>query len=119
MALSNNPGQAIADEFEHSLKNNARKLVDHLEEGDYGEAVLVIHEINQARDRSLYYEVGKLTRALHNSIINFQIDTARSFGSEHGEHSKIADASDRLDYVVRLTDKAANRTMDLDRKSVV
>ena len=82
MALSSEPGQIIADEFEHSLKNNARKLVDHLEEGDYREAVLVIHEINQARDRGLYYEVGKLTRALHNSIINFQIDTARTLDGD-------------------------------------
>ena len=119
MALSSEPGQIIADEFEHSLKNNARKLVDHLEEGDYREAVLVIHEINQARDRGLYYEVGKLTRALHNSIINFQIDTARTLDgdAEASEASKISDASDRLDYVVRLTDKAANRTMYLVESS--
>lgn len=117
MVLSGNPGQMTADEFEDSLKSNARKLVDSLEEGDYREAVLVIHEINQARDRGLYYEVGKLTRALHNSIISFQLDTARSFGSDSVEHSKITDASDRLDYVVKLTDKAANRTMDLVESS--
>lgn len=117
MVLSGNAGQTTAEEFEQSLKTNAQKLVEHLEEGDYKEAVMVIHAINQARDRGLYYEVGKLTRALHNSIISFQLDTARSFGSEHGEHSKIADASDRLDYVVRLTDKAANRTMDLVESS--
>src|SRR5690554_3996948 len=117
MVLSGNAGQTTAEEFEQSLKTNAQKLVEHLEEGDYKEAVMVIHAINQARDRGLYYEVGKLTRALHNSIISFQLDTARSFGSEHGEHSKIADASDRLDYVVKLTDKAANRTMDLVESS--
>jgi len=117
MALSSNPGQTTADEFEHSLKNNARKLVDRLEEGDYREAVLVIHEINQARDRGLYYEVGKLTRALHSSIVSFQLDTARSFDSDGCDSSKISDASDRLDYVVKLTDKAANRTMDLVENS--
>ena len=122
MVLRGNPGQMTADEFELSLKSNAHKLVEHLEEGNYGKAVTVIHEINQARDRGLYYEVGKLTRALHNSIISFQLDTARSFGSdnygnENCEHSKIADASDRLDYVVKLTDKAANRTMDLVENS--
>src|SRR5690606_41708645 len=102
MALSNNPGQAIADECEHSLKNNARKLVDHLEEGGYGEAVLVIHEINQARDRSLYYEVGKLTRALHNSINNFQTDTARTLDRDAAapDATTISDASARLDSVL-------------------
>ena len=117
MALSGNPGQMTADEFELSLKSNAQKLVEHLEEGNYGKAVIVIHEINQARDRGLYYEVGKLTRALHNSIVSFQLDTARSFGTDHCAHSKIADASHRLDYVVTLTDKAANRTMDRGESS--
>lgn len=116
MALSKDPGQATAQEFEHSLKDNARQLVEHLEQGQFGEAILVIHEINQARDHGLYHEVGKLTRALHNAIVNFQIDTSHALG-ESGEVSKISDASDRLDYVVRLTDKAANRTMDLVESS--
>lgn len=116
MALSKEPGQATAQEFEHSLKDNARQLVDYLEQGQYGEAILVIHAINQARDRGLYYEVGQLTRALHNAIVNFQIDTSHALGGET-EVSKITDASDRLDYVVKLTDKAANRTMDLVESS--
>ena len=112
MALSKDPGQATAQEFEHSLKDNAHQLVGHLESGDFAEALLVIHAINQARDRGLYYEVGQLTRALHNAIVNFQIDTSHALGGD-AETSKISDASDRLDYVVQLTDKAANRTMDL------
>ena len=112
MPLSKDPGQATAQEFEHSLKDNARQLVDHLEQGDFAEALLVIHAINQARDRGLYHEVGQLTRALHNSIVNFQIDTSHAL-DEGNDASKISDASDRLDYVVKLTDKAANRTMDL------
>ncbi|MAC99432.1 protein phosphatase CheZ [Pseudomonas abyssi] len=112
MALSKDPGQATAQEFEHSLKDNAHQLVGHLENGDFAEALLVIHAINQARDRGLYHEVGQLTRALHNAIVNFQIDTSHALGGD-AETSKISDASDRLDYVVQLTDKAANRTMDL------
>lgn len=116
MALSKDPGQATAQEFEHSLKDNARQLVDHLEQGDFAEALLVIHAINQARDRGLYHEVGQLTRALHNAIVNFQLDTSHAL-EDDSETSKISDASDRLDYVVQLTDKAANRTMDLVESS--
>jgi chemotaxis protein CheZ len=112
MALSKDPGQATAQEFEHSLKDNARQLVDYLDKGQFGEAILVIHAINQARDRGLYHEVGLLTRALHNSIVNFQLDTAQALDNAD-ETTCISDASDRLDYVVTLTDKAANRTMDL------
>lgn len=112
MALSKDTGQATAQEFEHSLKDNARQLVDLLEQGQFGEAILVIHAINMARDRGLYHEVGQLTRALHNAIVNFQLDTTQALGEE-AETTRISDASDRLDYVVTLTDKAANRTMDL------
>lgn len=118
MALSKDPGQLTAQEYEDSLRENARQLVDLIEQGSFGEAILVIHAINQARDRGLYYEVGKLTRALHNAIVNFQIDTTHALGEGETEDvSRITDASDRLDYVVRLTDKAANRTMDLVEKS--
>jgi chemotaxis protein CheZ len=112
MALSKDPGQATAQEFEHSLKDNAKQLVDYLEKGQFGEAILVIQAINQARDRGLYHEVGLLTRALHNSIVNFQIDTTHAL-EDDADTTRISDASDRLDYVVTLTDKAANRTMDL------
>ncbi|AQZ96204.1 protein phosphatase CheZ [Halopseudomonas phragmitis] len=116
MALSKDPGQETAQEFEHSLKENARQLVSYLENGEFAEAVLVIHAINQARDRGLYHEVGKLTRALHSAIVNFQIDTTHAL-EEGNDSSKITDASDHLDYVVKLTDKAANRTMDLVESS--
>ncbi|QJD60809.1 protein phosphatase CheZ [Pseudomonas sp. gcc21] len=116
MALSKDPGQATAQQFEQSLKEHALQLVEYLENGQFSEAVLVVHAINQARDRGLYHEVGQLTRALHNAIVNFQIDTSHALG-DSGEASKISDASDRLDYVVQLTDKAANRTMDLVESS--
>ena len=97
-------------ELESTLKDHANKLVDSLEHGNFAEAIQVIYELNQVRDRGLYQEVGKLTRELHNASVNFQIDI-------HGKHaqemSQINDATHRLNYVVEMTEKAANRTMDL------
>ncbi len=97
-------------ELETTLKDHANKLVNSLERGNFAEAIQVIYELNQVRDRGLYQEVGKLTRELHNAIVNFQIDI-------HGKHaqemSQINDATHRLNYVVEMTEKAANRTMDL------
>ena len=61
-------------DFELTLKKHARELVDSLEKGRFGDAVQMIHELNQTRDRGLYLEVGKLTRELHSAIVNFQID---------------------------------------------
>ena len=97
-------------DLESSLKDNARQLLETLEKGDVGAAVQLIHELNQVRDRGLYQEVGKLTRELHNAIVNFNIDPR----SPHADEvTQITDATDRLSYVVQMTEKAANRTMDL------
>lgn len=111
MVLGND---STGDEFESTLKKHARVLVDCLERGHFQQAVQLIQELSQARDRGLYQEVGKLTRELHNAIVDFQIDPH----SPHAqEMSQIADATDRLSYVVEMTEKAANRTMDLVEQS--
>ncbi len=102
------------DDFESTLKTHARQLVDSLEKGNFGEAVQLIQELNQARDRGLYQEVGKLTRELHNAIVNFQLDPRLPHAKEI---SQISDATDRLGYVVQMTERAANRTMDLVEES--
>jgi chemotaxis protein CheZ len=101
-------------DFESTLKRHAHELVTSLEKGRFGEAVQLIHELNQTRDRGLYQEVGKLTRELHSAIVNFQIDPHMP---QAEEVSQITDATERLSYVVRLTEGAANRTMDLVEQS--
>ncbi|HSC83322.1 MAG TPA: protein phosphatase CheZ [Pseudomonas sp.] len=101
-------------EFESTLKQHAKELVESLEKGRFGEAVQIIHELNQTRDRGLYQEVGRLTRELHNAIVNFQIDPRNPHAQEV---SQITDATERLSYVVQMTEKAANRTMDLVEQS--
>ena len=101
-------------DFESTLKKHAHELVESLEKGKFGDAVQLIHELNQTRDRGLYQEVGKLTRELHSAIVNFQIDPHMP---QAEEVSQITDATERLSYVVRLTEAAANRTMDLVESS--
>lgn len=96
-------------EFEGSLKANARQLIDSLERGEFAEAADLINRLSQLRDRGLYSQVGKLTRELHSAIVKLEIDAR----AEHDEPSQISDATDRLSYVVEMTEKAANRTMDL------
>ena len=101
-------------DFESTLKIHARQLVESLEHGDFGEAVQLINDLNKVRDRGLYHEVGKLTRELHNAIVNFQLDPRVPHAKEV---SQITDATERLNYVVTMTEKAANRTMDLVEQS--
>ncbi len=97
--------------LEETLKEQANQLKILVDSGDMTGAMALISEINHTRDETLYQEVGKLTRSLHESIRNFQIDTSRTTGDE--DLSKIEDATDRLAYVVDLTNKAANKTLDL------
>jgi len=65
-------------------------------------------------EQGLYQQVGKLTRELHNAIVNFQWDESATCDKNA---SKVEGASKRLDYAVELTEQAANRTMDLVEQS--
>ena len=80
-------------DFESTLKKHAHQLVESLEKGQFGDAVQLIHELNQTRDRGLYQEVGKLTRELHSAIVNFQIEPRMP---QAEEISQITDATERL-----------------------
>lgn len=115
MAGPEDKGTASTD-FEETLSTQANRLIEHIQRGDFGGALSVISDLNETRDRTLYQEVGKLTRTLHESIRNFNIDTGNERSQE--ELSEITDASDRLAYVVDMTNKAANKTMDLVEESM-
>jgi chemotaxis protein CheZ len=112
-----------ADNFEgrtellDELKQRAQSLVDKLEEGDFPAAAEMIRYINEARDHSIYREVGKLTRGLHDAIVNFEIDASK-VGAESDKFSKIANAQERLDYVINLTQKSADKTMDMVEQGI-
>ncbi|TLX55476.1 protein phosphatase [Stutzerimonas nosocomialis] len=97
-------------DLESTLKNHARELTEHLEKGQFSDAAQLIHAMAQVHDNGLYREVGKLTRELHTAIVNLQIDPRTPHATEV---SQISDATERLSYVVQMTERAANRTMDL------
>lgn len=95
------------------LVEYAKTLLSQLENGESVEAMNTIANLHHARDQYLFQEVGKLTRSLHESIKNFAIDTSRAGNSVNEEMSRMQDASDRLNFVIDKTEKAANRTMDM------
>ncbi len=81
-----------------------------LTQGNWALAGRLIGQINDIRNQALYDEVGKLTRELHSALLDLQIDD----NSPHAhEMSQITDANERLTYVMNMTEKAANDTMDL------
>lgn len=68
---------------------------------------------SEQRDELLYREVGRLTRALHDALRDFHLDIGlRRFSEVEQELAEISDARSRLDYVIGMTEDAANTTMD-------
>ncbi len=104
-------------EFDKQFTNMAKELLENLEKKDMAGAVTVIQELQKVRDQSLYNEIGRLTRALHESIKNFRLETANAESPEGGD-SELEQASHRLSYVVDMTAKAANKTMDKVEESM-
>jgi len=84
----------------------AESMLHELEQGELSKAVALVNDLNDVRDRTLFNEIGKLTRALHESIKNLNVQSV-------GAASEIEHTTDKLAYVLEMTDKSANRTMDL------
>lgn len=111
----------MASEFEKQLVQQANQLIDHLEAGDSQKAMEAIEKLHQGRDFGLFQEIGKLTRTVHDAIRNFHAESTvleesgSAQASELGDksESRMVDATDRLEYVIKLTENAANKTMDM------
>ncbi|WP_339769013.1 protein phosphatase CheZ [uncultured Paraglaciecola sp.] len=88
---------------------DAKQLVVMLENGDNQSARKLLDSVNDSNSVELFEEVGKLTRQLHDSLNNFQLDERIA----NIANEEIPDAKTRLTYVIETTEKAANRTMDL------
>ena len=86
----------------------AKELVQLLEMGEQDIANQLVQQLGTPGSSELFAEVGKLTRQLHDSLKNFQIDP--SLNTILAED--IPDAKKRLNHVIDMTEQAANRTMD-------
>lgn len=99
------------EQFVAELESSAKSLVEKLQNSQFEAASELIHGLIEARDRHIFNSVGQLTRGLHNAIVNFHVDACMDNQTED-KRSDIHDASDRLNYVMEMTQDAANKTMD-------
>jgi len=90
----------------------AKQLVALLEAEDNQAAADLLEEATLSNSVELFAEVGKLTRQLHDSLNNFQLDPRIS----NLAMEDIPDAQSRLTYVMETTEAAANTTMDAIEK---
>jgi chemotaxis protein CheZ len=84
-----------------------------LEAGDEGRFLEAVDRLTGMRERGLWDSLRQLDQRLRSALDQFRLDPRllRLAGKE------IPDARARLDHVLRLTDEAAHRTMDLVESS--
>jgi chemotaxis protein CheZ len=111
--------QPAVDGLEGLLKAKADKLIVELAKGDIGSALNVINELQQAKHQAFYNEIGHLTRGLHEAINSFSDDMEKGTGLDSSTLSGMNDASDRLNYVIEITEKTSHETMDRVDSSLV
>ena len=109
--------------FELTLQEKAQDLLGLLDIGDFAGAMKILAELSDARNTMLYKEVGRLTRGLHEAIKQFNIDVEKTAEKaspldESDPLNEVSSAHDRLDYVLELTESAANKTMDMVEASM-
>lgn len=111
--MASEPQTSSNEEFILELKECAKLLTEKLQSNQFEEASVLIKTITQSRDQHIFQSVGRLTRGLHNAIVNFNVDADLTKEPPKIENSDIHDASNRLNYVIELTQKAAEKTMDV------
>jgi len=99
----------MQDENERlELLAKAKQLVAHIETNDAEATGELLCSMTIDRERSLFKEVGQLTRQLHDNLSSFALDDQLIdlTGKE------IPDAKERLNYVIEMTDDAAHKTLN-------
>ena len=105
--MANTSQSFIDNQVGSEIRTIAENILNQLELGHTEEAVALVNNLNQVREKTLFNELGKLTRSLHDAIKNLHVEEAGTKGSEFTQ------TADKLNYVLEMTDKSANKTMDL------
>jgi len=87
----------------------AKELVAALESSNEAKAEQLLDELAGVKESMLFQEVGRLTRQLHDTMSSFSGDSALATIAEN----EIPDAKERLQYVITMTEQAANQTLNV------
>lgn len=100
---ANDPKQQV---FELMLS-----FMDCLASNDYQKMDSIVEQLVRATESDLFKEIGKITRKLHNSLEEFKnsIDN----GLQRITESTVPNAVDNLQFVIKKTEEAANKTMGI------
>jgi chemotaxis protein CheZ len=106
---------SVSSDVIDELRQCASLLSEKLQSDNYEEASKLIQNLMESRDKHIFQSVGKLTRGLHDAIVNFNVDGSQKCSPTDAANNEceLNDASSRLEYVINLTQNAADKTMDM------
>jgi chemotaxis protein CheZ len=93
--------------------NRLLSLSSALEADDEEAFLAELNAMVRERDDALWCQLRKLTSDLHGALERFQLDSRLVDLAE----KEVPDAKQRLDHVLKMTDEAAHKTMDLVEQS--
>ncbi len=118
----NNPAPLSPEQGDNGLNAGDQKvligmatsLLAQLQANDNEGANQTIYQLCKMRESTLFQEIGKLTRDLHDTLNSFSHD--KNF--EKMAQESLPDAKKRLDYVVELTEESAHKTITVVEDSL-
>lgn len=96
------------------FKGRLHDLLQKMDTSAADEGMGFFHDFIKGYEASLYGEIGRMTRHLHDSLTNFNHDE-KIFRLTNED---IPSAKERLKYVVDITEKAAQKTIEILEKSI-
>lgn len=93
---------------EEEILARAEELIKEMQKGNEQTVAQLLDYVHTARENLLFQEVGKMTRQLHDALESFRQDSRIESLAEHD----IPDARQRLSYVIEMTQKSADRTLN-------
>lgn len=91
-----------------------RTLMQAVDAGEQQKAAQLFDEMTNMREKSLYQDLGRLTREFHEALQSFRLDSRIASLAEH----EFPNARERLNYVVSMTAQSANSTMTAVEESM-
>ena len=107
MGVQGAPAASQFATYEPELRDHILALQAALEAGDESTVESTLDRLARLRETSLFNEMGRITRQLHEALAGMQLDPQIASLTEHD----IPDAKVRLDYVLEKTEEAAHRTL--------
>ena len=94
--------------YQDDVLSQAEALLHEMQKGNEEQVNHLLGYLNDARESALFNEVGKMTRQIHDALESFRQDSRIDSLAEE----EIPNARERLSYVIEMTQKSADRTLN-------